>query len=86
MVSLYIIQQDNKYYDFGIVKPDMSKDAKSYNKKFLYIRRADTPTTHPQDWEYLFHVDYDGSIWYKIKMLLAEMFFYLPQVELSKVI
>lgn len=57
--------QDNKYYDFGIVKPDMSKDAKSYNKKFLYIRRADTPTTHPQDWEYLFHVDYDGSIWYK---------------------
>lgn len=57
--------QDNKYYDFGIVKPDMSKDAKSYNKKFLYIRRADTSTTHPQDWEYLFHVDYDGSIWYK---------------------
>lgn len=57
--------QDNKYYDFGIVKPDMGKNAKSYNKKFLYIRRADTPTTHPQDWEYLFHVDYDGSIWYK---------------------
>ena len=57
--------QDNKYYDFGIVKPDMSANAKSYNKKFLYIRRASSPTTHPQDWEYLFHVDYDGSIWYK---------------------
>lgn len=57
--------QDNKYYDFGVVKPDMSANAKSYNKKFLYIRRASSPTTHPQDWEYLFHVDYDGSIWYK---------------------
>lgn len=57
--------QDNKYYDFGVVKPDMSANAKSYNKKFLYIRRASSTTTHPQDWEYLFHVDYDGSIWYK---------------------
>lgn len=64
--------QDNKYYDFGIVKPDMSKNAKSYNKKFLYIRRADTPTTHPQDWEYLFHVDYDGSIWYKGKNIAGD--------------
>lgn len=64
--------QDNKYYDFGMVKPDMSANAKSYNKKFLYIRRANTPTTHPQEWEYLFHVDYDGSIWYKGKNIAGD--------------
>lgn len=63
---------DGKYYDFGIVEPDMSKDAKDYNKKFLYIRRADSSQTHPQDWEYLFRVDYDGKIWYKGKLIAGE--------------
>lgn len=63
---------DGKYYDFGIVEPDMSKDAKDYNKKFLYIRRADSTQTHPQDWEYLFRVDYDGKIWYKGKLIAGE--------------
>lgn len=63
---------DGKYYDFGIVEPDMSKDAKDYNKKFLYIRRADSTQTHPQDWEYLFRVDYDGKIWYKGKLIVGE--------------
>lgn len=55
---------DGKYYDFGIVEPDMTSDAKDYNKSFLYIRRAQTKQTHPQDWEYLFRVDYEGKIWY----------------------
>lgn len=63
---------DGKYYDFGIVEPDMSKDAKDYNKKFLYIRRADSTQTHPQDWEYLFRVDYDGKIWYKGNLIAGE--------------
>lgn len=63
---------DGKYYDFGVVEPDMSKDAKDYNKKFLYIRRADSSQTHPQDWEYLFRVDYDGKIWYKGKLIAGE--------------
>lgn len=63
---------DGKYYDFGIVEPDMSEDAKDYNKKFLYIRRADSTQTHPQDWEYLFRVDYDGKIWYKGKLIAGE--------------
>ena len=63
---------DGKYYDFGVVEPDMSKDAKDYNKKFLYIRRADSTQTHPQDWEYLFRVDYDGKIWYKGKLIAGE--------------
>lgn len=63
---------DGKYYDFGIVEPDMSKDAKDYNKKFLYIRRADSTQTHPKDWEYLFRVDYDGKIWYKGNLIAGE--------------
>ena len=63
---------DGKYYDFGVVEPDMTKEAKEYNKKFLYIRRANSSQTHPQDWEYLFRVDYDGSIWYKGKLIAGE--------------
>ena len=63
---------DGKYYDFGIVEPDMTSDAKDYNKSFLYIRRAQTKQTHPQDWEYLFRVDYEGKIWYKGNLIAGE--------------
>lgn len=64
------VSEDSKiyYYDMGMVEPafDSSYD---WDKKFLYIRRTTIKEATQADWEYLFRVDKDGTIYERGKKL-----------------
>lgn len=56
------------YYDMGMVEPDFDSSY-DWDKKFLYIRRTAKTEATQADWEYLFRVDKDGTIYEKGKKL-----------------
>lgn len=62
------INEESKWYDYGLQIPDRTAtgDAKILKDNFLYIRNISTkPTasTLEGDWNYLFKVDKDGTIY-----------------------
>ena len=61
--NITYIYDTNTYYDYGMNVPDYSK-TDTISKSFLYIRKhASTIPLLDDDWEYIFRVERDGTIY-----------------------